>query len=257
MNTRIRFGLAFVGTVWGVAAFAQAASNVYVPLSARCRVADSRTQNPPIYTGTPLAAAETRGINILNAGSYVLQGGTGSHSTCGIPNNATALSVSLTALPTGTSGFMKIFRGGGAWQDGNTVGFSASTPISNDVIVPVNSSITQDVSVYANVPTHYTIDVVGYFRALQTTCTNVTESVAVTAGTGTGAVSVACPAGTKVEQPACIAGVHVLKTSWSYNAGDTVIFGPASTAGHLCMFGNLTASPDTITAKASCCTLPQ
>jgi hypothetical protein len=257
MNTRTRLALALLSSLWGAAAFAQAAGNVYVPLPERCRVADSRTQNPPFYMGTPLGAAETRGINILNGGAYALQGGTGSHGTCVIPNNATALSVSLTALPTGTAGFMKIFRGGGTWQNGNTVGFSANTPIANDVIVPVNAAVVNDVAVYANVPTNYTIDVVGYFRAPQITCTNVSESFSASAGSGTSGVEAACPANTTVAQASCIANIHVLKSSWSYNVGDPGIFGPTANAGHLCLFGNLTAAADTITARARCCSAPQ
>ncbi len=167
-----------LGLTWCAHAVAQPEAYVYVPLQERCRVADSRMMAPP----SPIAAASTRALNVTANSNYASQGGSGSASSCGIPENARAFAVSLTALPTGLSGFMKIFPGGGVWQDGNTLGFSASIPIANDVIVRANQLIPDDLSIYANVSTHYTVDIVGYFAPpylfLSQQCTTVSATSA-------------------------------------------------------------------------------
>lgn len=151
--------LATVVWGWGAPAQAQAPGSVYQPLPARCRVADSR------LPGVGALAGASRYLNVTDNASFAAQGGTGSSSSCGIPANATAFAVSVTALPTATAGYLKIYPAGGTLADGNTVSYASSGTGTNDVIVSRGSSGGNELGIFSSAVSHYIVDIVGYFQA--------------------------------------------------------------------------------------------
>lgn len=230
--------LTLAALAWSTFAAAQPAAYVYVPLEARCRVADSRV------IASPIPAATTRALNVSSNADFSAQGGSGSAEGCGIPPGARAFAVSLTALPTGQSGFMKIFPGGGVWQDGNTLGFSASIPIANDVIVRANQLIPEDLSIYANVPTHYTVDIVGYFAPpylfLTQQCTTVS------------ATSAAIAPSAIFTQPAPACDLPYVRTAVQCQSGSWAVPIIGSDDSN-CFITNFSGSSITLTAHSRCC----
>ena len=143
-------------------AYAQTAGNIYHPLAERCRVADSRAAGRGM-----LAASTSLDLDVTANATFVRQGGTGSSASCGIPDDAKAFAVSVTALPAGTAGFLKIFPLGGVPADGNTVSFAAGGTWTNDMIVTRGSSFGFELGVFAHASTHFIVDIVGYFREVQ------------------------------------------------------------------------------------------
>jgi hypothetical protein len=140
------------------------AANVYVPLSGKCRVANS-------FGGAgPLVAGVDRNINVTNVASYAPQGGTGnttggnSSTGCGIPSSVQALVISTSVVPRGTAGTLKVFMAGKTAADGNSVAFNAVDATTNDMIVPARTTdTTAEITLNSSRAADYILDVVGYF----------------------------------------------------------------------------------------------
>ncbi|MDQ7744080.1 hypothetical protein [Hydrogenophaga pseudoflava] len=227
---------------------AMAQGSEYVPLSARCRVADSRQISSPIPAGA------TRQLDVTGNASYAPQGGSGNSTGCGIPDYATAFAVSLTVLPTGFGGFFKIFPNGGAWQDGNTINFTASGGITNDVMVASKQASVNELDIYSNVSTHYVVDIVGYFArqaASVLDCTNTTVSnFTIGANTTNFYNNPSCPAGYNAVTPYCWTAVAgVFSQGSGFNANN-----PANTT--FCAWQNTTGGNQTVFGGNVCCRVP-
>lgn len=179
---------------------AQTAGNIYHPLTERCRVADSRATAQGL-----LLAGGTRLLNVLNNPNYTPQGGSGSSDTCGFPSIVRAFAVSVTALPSGTAGFLKIFPAGGQPADGNTVSFASTGTSTNDVIVTKGQQFSSELGVFAQAPTHFVVDIVGYFTAPVLECVTLTSSNrTILAGTGNNHTGPACAAGFTRTATSCL-----------------------------------------------------
>jgi len=128
-----------------------------------CRVADTRNatydpNGPPILTGQT-----TR--------TFIVQ------SKCGVPTDAAAVSVNVTAVgPTG-GGFLTLFPTGVTQPLVSSLNFAKGEPaLGNGAIVPLgtySATAPYDLSIYASVnpvagvptPTvHMVLDVTGYFK---------------------------------------------------------------------------------------------
>lgn len=244
MNSSFKYLLPWLAVVSCADGMAQTSGNVYVPLTARCRVADSRV------ISSPIGAAVARSLDVTNNASYASQGGSGSSTSCGIPANATAYSVSLTILPTGAAGFFKIFPTGGVWQDGNTVNFSSNVNITNDVIVR-SGSPTNELDLYSSASTHYVVDVVGYFASAALDCTNTSvSSFTITANTANFFNNPSCPSGYRPTTPYCwtaATGVYSQGSGFNANAASNATF---------CSWQNTTGASQTVFGGNVCCKVP-
>jgi hypothetical protein len=125
----------------------------YYPLDP-CRAYDTRaasgpTGGQPIHYGTPQP--------------FTLQG------RCGVPANAAAVVISVSALSPTVSGDLRVYPGTPAVRPLiSSLNFNAGEPaIVNNVIMPLTAA-TPDMSVYADVGTagtlHVLIDVTGYLE---------------------------------------------------------------------------------------------
>ncbi|BDC48053.1 hypothetical protein F183_A03690 [Bryobacterales bacterium F-183] len=112
-----------------------------------CRIADTRnTQGafggPAIFAGVP------RNFQVTAAG-------------CGIPANATAFALNVTAVPLGPLGYVTVWPAGTSQPTVSTLNALTGTITANAAVVP--SGLSGTISVFANSTTHLILDITGYF----------------------------------------------------------------------------------------------
>jgi hypothetical protein len=109
-----------------------------------CRVYDSRS-------ATILSGGGTRNVN--------MDGG-----TCGLPANAVAYSIHITAFgstPSASYGFITVYPAGAVRPTVSTMNFLGGSQTSSAAIVPAGSGY--DIWVYSTMTTHFVVDVNGYY----------------------------------------------------------------------------------------------
>ena len=86
--------------------------------------------------------------------------------TCGIPPEATALSVNVTALSGPGGGMLSIYQGDGALSGTSTISFAAGQTRANNALLQLatDGSGTIKVNNTAAAPVHLVLDVNGYFE---------------------------------------------------------------------------------------------
>jgi len=136
---------ASVSQTFTVTATSSPSALQFVPVTP-CRIADTRLANGA-YGGPELAAATQR--------DFLIPG-----STCGIPSNAAAYSLNVTAVPTGGLGFLAIFPSGSTRPLVSTLN-SDSRVKANAAIVPAGNN--GGVTVYVSDASHVILDINGYF----------------------------------------------------------------------------------------------
>lgn len=115
---------------------------------APCRVVDTRT------IAAPLLANTTRTFAV---------GG-----VCGIPADATAVAVNLTAVNPGDLGDLRLYPTGQALPQVSAINFAAGKTRANNAVVGLGTGSAVDV--HCDMPplsgasTHFVLDVAGYFR---------------------------------------------------------------------------------------------
>jgi len=112
-----------------------------------CRVADTRDPNGP-YGGPALSAGVERTFVIANQ--------------CGIPATARAVSFNVTVTQPGSPGHVLLYPGGTGAPSVSTINFRAGQTRANNAIVPLGTGGT--LAVQSAAPTHFILDVNGYFE---------------------------------------------------------------------------------------------
>lgn len=110
-----------------------------------CRMLDTRI-------GAALASESTRMVSLDGA--------------CGVPSEARALAVNVTAVTPTATGNLVLFPGNYPQPGTNTVNFRAGVTTANNAVLPLSSDGLQSLAILATAPggsVHATIDVVGYF----------------------------------------------------------------------------------------------
>jgi hypothetical protein len=122
------------------------------PISPPCRIADTRgLQGKTGAFGPPgLESYKTRDFPI-------------SASTCGVPIDAKAYSLNMTAVPHGRLDFLSTWPAGQPYPNVSTLNATDGNIIANGAIVPAGASGA--ISVVAGNPTDLIIDINGYFGA--------------------------------------------------------------------------------------------
>lgn len=149
-KTRFVLGAGALVLVSSLPSFAQNASQ-YFPI-APCRLYDSRFDGPQ----TPLVGQDTPGRQLSIKG------------TCGIPNDASALSYNVTIVrPTG-NGFLTMYPSNAALPEVSSINFKANDVRGNGGVVPLAPG-APDLNVYlATNPAagsgHVILDATGYFK---------------------------------------------------------------------------------------------
>jgi hypothetical protein len=120
-----------------------------------CRLADTRTTTPPIFTDG--GAGTSR--------AFPVQG------LCGVPIGARAVTINVTAVNPSAAGFLTLYPTGISTPLVSSVNFTAGEPaLGNGGIVPLadDTVFTNDLTVFARVvpngTVHMVLDVTGYFQ---------------------------------------------------------------------------------------------
>jgi hypothetical protein len=113
-----------------------------------CRLADTRNANGTLG-GPALVRQQKRTFPIAQA--------------CGLPANAGAYSVNVTAVPQGPLGFVTFWPTGAAQPLASTLNALTGTVTANAAITPAGTSGAVDI--YATDAMHLVLDVNGYFAA--------------------------------------------------------------------------------------------
>ena len=164
----------------------------FVPV-APCRIADSRV-------GAPYADAEQRDLQVVGTGAaFGSQGGNA--VGCGIPADATAVEVTLTAALPGAAGFVRGWPTGQAQPNATVLNFVGAQGATNTASVPIASGGGPNLSVRSfGGPTHLVVDVQGYWTTIGASYVPVTPCRAVDTRTST-------PLGSVGARPFRIGGV--------------------------------------------------
>ena len=112
-----------------------------------CRVADTRDPAGP-YGGPALSAGVER--------TFVFAG------RCSIPATAKAVSLNVTVTQPAAPGFVVLYPGGSPAPTVSAINFRAGQTRANNAIVPLGTGGT--LAVQSAAPTHFILDVNGYFE---------------------------------------------------------------------------------------------
>ena len=120
-------------------------------------------QGTEYFTVVPCRMLDTRIGAALTSGSTRLVGVDGA---CGVPPEARALAVNVTAVVPSGTGSIVIFPGNYPDPPTTTVNFRVGVTTANNAVLPLSSDGAQTLAILATVPggaVHATIDIVGYF----------------------------------------------------------------------------------------------
>jgi hypothetical protein len=117
-----------------------------------CRIADTRQPAAPL-AGPALVGGQSRTFPILS-------------STCNLPATAQAYSLNLTAVPSGSLGYLTAWPTGPARPVASSLNALTGTITANAAIVPAGANGSIDV--FASDATNLVMDVNGYFAPMGT-----------------------------------------------------------------------------------------
>ena len=143
----------------------------YVPV-APCRIADSRV-------GDPYADAEQRDLQVVGTGAaFGSQGGNA--VGCGVPLDASAVEVTLTAAAPTAAGFVRAWPVGQTQPNATVLNFVAAQGATNTASVPLDPGAGSNLSVRSfGGPTHLIVDVQGYWTTIGASYVPITPCRAV------------------------------------------------------------------------------
>ncbi|WP_426573086.1 fibronectin type III domain-containing protein [Aquihabitans sp. McL0605] len=132
--------------------------SVFVPTSP-CREVDTRV------AGGAFAPGAVRSVQLAGTGgAFAAQGGQA--GGCAIPDGATAVEASVTAVTPSRNGYLRTWPSGSAPPNATFLNFTAGQGVTNTGIVALAATGLRDLTLRSyGGPTHYVIDVQGYFTA--------------------------------------------------------------------------------------------
>ncbi len=221
----------------------QLAYNMTVP----CRVVDTRNVNARLAAGGMLHLKSS-------GGNLSAQGG--SPTGCGIPVDAGALVLNVTAVSPGSAGYLTVFPYGAPMPVASSVNYVAFSTAGNEIVAKQSLGQPASISVYSFATSDVVIDVVGYFtKGLPTrmVCANHVEIAGLPPG-NYGSFPVYCP-GTW-DNPYRSTGVGG-SCRWIQNGVDDEapgqLSGYPSSGGYACSGENLTGVHREYEITAICC----
>ncbi|UHQ25023.1 hypothetical protein LVB77_10255 [Lysobacter sp. 5GHs7-4] len=210
-----------------------------------CRLADTRT------VARRMSAGESRSFSLQ---SLTAQGG--AQNGCGIPTDASAVTLNITVINPDVAGYLTVFPTGGTRPLASSLNYRVGDVVANEIIARLGGDPWPTYSVYSYAGADLVIDVAGYFSAAKSEpldCTQVESAlVAVNPGGTASAVTPACPAGYTGTGGGCtVAG--------AYPSIDEVYFhgfGAQANGGYACHARNRGGVARNVRAEAMCCRLP-
>ena len=164
---RVKANAAIVpaGTNGGVSVYVTNSTNVILDIDGYFVPAGSSASALAFYPLSPCRIADTRNAHGALGGPSIAGGSSRSFAilsgSCGIPSNAQAYSLNVTALPHNKLGYLTIWPTGQSQPLVSTLNSYTGTVTANAAIVPAGTS--GDVSVFALDDTDVILDIDGYF----------------------------------------------------------------------------------------------
>ena len=212
-----------------------------------CRLVDTR------LAGGPIASAGTRDFLAYTGTTFAAQGG--ASGNCGLPENAAALLVKVTAVNPINLGFLT------AYPTGDARPLSASLTYASNASVTSNESLfklcrpacASQFTIYANAQAHVVVDVEGYFMEPEATpieCAVAQQTGNLDLLSGIQSRSVTCPAGYAATGGGCGGplGIGVSNSQPLLSAGQPV--------GWRCDLVGSLLSVISYQVNATCCRVP-
>jgi hypothetical protein len=155
-----------VGTNGGVSVFVTDPSQVILDIDGYFMPAGTASALA-FYPVTPCRVADTRNANGPLGGPSPASGGSRDFavqtSSCGLPSDAQAYSLNVTAVPKGSLGYLTMWPSGQTQPLVSTLNPPTGAVTANAAIVPAGGS--GNVSVYVSNASDVVLDVNGYFAA--------------------------------------------------------------------------------------------
>lgn len=222
---------------------AQLAYNMVAP----CRLVDTRNVNARLAPG---------GVLHLNSAGGDLSGQGGNSSGCGIPADAGALVLNVTAVDPGNAGYLTVFPYGGSMPVASSLNYVAQSTAGNEIIAKQALGQPATVSIYSYAASDVVVDVVGYFsQALPNSllCWNEVGVAELPPG-NYGAFPVYCPSVFQAPDRSTVVGGSC---RWVQNGVDDEAPGQLSgypgSGGYSCSGDNLTSAYRQYEITAICC----
>jgi hypothetical protein len=120
-----------------------------------CRVVDTRRAGGPIAPGT------ARSFYVAGTAGFAAQGGPA--AGCGVPDDAVAVSISVTALDAGGTGYFRFYPAGTALPSGTFMNFTKTFNVTTSGNIKLTTGGGKDITVSGfTVPAGLVVDVTGY-----------------------------------------------------------------------------------------------
>jgi hypothetical protein len=161
---------------------------VYVPIQP-CRVADTRA------AGGSMAADEVRDFYITGTVGFESQGGT--VGGCGVPSNASAVEINITAPNASGNGWLRVWPTDQSAPNATILSYTSVFSASNAGAVSVCNTCSKQLRMKTfTYSTHVLLDVFGYYVDNVVPGYSITESIANASATWYAQDSAVCPPGT-------------------------------------------------------------
>ena len=242
----------------GTRAFGQAAGNpgpaalgdpgadlVFTPV-APCRIVDTRV------AGGAIAADGSRAFDAYTATDFTAQGG--SSGDCGIPQNASALTVKITAVAPSANGYFTAYAFGQPMPMASSLNYTQGMILSNDANIGLcRPGCASAFNVYSLSASDVVIDVTGYFAepvATALDCTVAEQTGNLDLLSGLQIRTVSCPAGYSATGGGCGGplGIGV--------SGSHPVITAGSPTGWRCELVGSLLTVFSYRASATCCRVP-
>ena len=216
-----------------------AGSLAFTPVTP-CRLVDIRSVAQDLLPRTNRSYAASDAVRIGQAG--------GSPGGCAIPNGASALMLTLTAIAPTQVGNLVSYAVEGPSPLASALNFKAAQIIANTTIVAITPGAADNLSIYNNSggSTPLAVDVVGYFwDNAAADCPKTTQIQAIP------------PSGSATVSATCSAGYHAAGGGCSANAANAVEWVDRRPlpdgSGFACAAVNVSGGAIDVTVDALCC----
>lgn len=218
---------------------------VYTPMTP-CRIVDTR------IAGGPIAGGGMRSFVAFTSTDFTAQGGDASN--CGIPANASALTVKITASQPSLNGYFTVYPSNEARPLASSLNYIVGVDTSNESHFRLcRPGCPTQFTVFSYAQTNVVIDVNGYFMepvATPLDCTMAQQTGNLDLLSGLQARSVSCPAGYTATGGGCggALGIGVSNSQPLLTAGQPT--------GWSCDLVGSLLSVLSYQVNATCCRLP-
>ena len=214
---------------------------------APCRLVDTRLVNARLSAGASLH---------LNSAGNSLQGQGGNPEGCGIPADAEAVVINVTAVDPAQAGYLTVFPYGEARPLASSLNYVSGGVAGNEIIAKQARAQPATLSVFSYAATDVVVDVVGYFAkpaARRLVCANQVAQFTLSPGFYT-SYPVYCP--DAFQDPNKSIGVGGSCTWQQDGVSDPspgILSGALRSNGYTCAAENRTATDRVFVITAICC----